>query len=122
MIQSFKCSKTADLFHRNRIAPQWRQIVSVALRKLNYLHAASQLADLRVPPGNRLEKLCGDRKGQYSIRINRQWRICFEFLSIFKEKQTTASFCHPERSEGSLLSTGVRFFASLPSNAVKGSE
>jgi len=51
----------------------------VALRKLNYLHAANQLVDLRVPPANRLEKLKGDRKGQYSIRINRKWRVCFEF-------------------------------------------
>jgi proteic killer suppression protein len=49
----------------------------VALRKLKMLHAATQLATLKVPPGNRLESLKGDRKGQYSIRINDQWRICF---------------------------------------------
>ena len=79
MIQSFRCGKTEDLFYRRRIAPEWRNIASVALRKLSYLHAASQIADLRTPPGNRLEKLSGDRQGQYSIRINRQWCICFTF-------------------------------------------
>jgi len=79
MIRSFKCKKTEQLFQRSQIAPEWRQIASVALRKLNYLHAANQLTDLRVPPANRLEKLNGDRKGQYSIRINRRWRVCFEF-------------------------------------------
>lgn len=79
MIRSFECKKTKQLFQRSQIAPEWRQIASVALRKLNYLHAANQLADLRVPPANRLEKLKGNRKGQYSIRINRKWRICFEF-------------------------------------------
>jgi proteic killer suppression protein len=79
MIRSFKCKKTEQLFQRRQIAPEWRQIASVALRKLNYLHAANKLTDLRVPPANRLEKLKGDRKGQYSIRINRQWRVCFEF-------------------------------------------
>jgi toxin HigB-1 len=51
----------------------------VALRKLAMLDAAEQLADLRVPPGNRLEKLSGDRVGQYSIQINQQWRICFRW-------------------------------------------
>jgi len=79
MIRSFLCEKTEQLFQRSQIAPEWRQIASVALRKLNYLHAANQLTDLRVPPANRLEKLKGDRKGQHSIRINRQWRVCFEF-------------------------------------------
>ncbi|MBI1930748.1 type II toxin-antitoxin system RelE/ParE family toxin [Candidatus Poribacteria bacterium] len=79
MIQSFRCRKTEQLFHRHRIVPEWRDIASVALRKLTYLHVANRLADLGVPPGNRLEKLKGDRQGQHSIRINRQWRICFEF-------------------------------------------
>ncbi len=51
----------------------------MAERKLQMLDAAVELADLRIPPGNRLEKLAGDRKGQYSIRINDQWRICFEW-------------------------------------------
>jgi toxin HigB-1 len=79
MIQSFKCRKTEQLFQRSYVAPEWRQIASIALRKLNYLHAANQLADLSVPPGNQLEKLKGNRGGQYSIRINRRWRVCFEF-------------------------------------------
>lgn len=56
------------------------QIETVALRKLAMLEAASSLEDLKVPPGNRLEKLVGNREGQYSIRINGQWRICFRWL------------------------------------------
>lgn len=79
MILSFRCKKTEALFCRNVIAPQWREVASVALRKLNYLHGAGTLEDLRVPPSNRLEKLKGDRKHQYSIRINKKWRVCFEF-------------------------------------------
>ena len=79
MIEPFNCEKTKRLFNRSEVAPEWRNLASVALRKLNYLHAANQLADLSVPPANRLEKLRGDRQGQYSIRINRQWRVCFEF-------------------------------------------
>ena len=76
MIESFNCEKTKPLFNRSGVAPEWRNLASVALRKLNYLHAANQLVDLSVPPANRLEKLRGDRQDQYS---NRQWRICFEF-------------------------------------------
>ena len=64
---------------RTGVAVQWREVAPVALRKLNYLHAAKALADLRVPPSNRLEKLKGDRKHQYSIRVNKKWRVCFEF-------------------------------------------
>ena len=79
MIESFNCEKTKRLFNRSGVAPEWQNLASVALRKLNYLHAANQLVDLSVPPANRLEKLRGNRQGQYSIRINRQWRICFEF-------------------------------------------
>ncbi|MEQ1789541.1 MAG: type II toxin-antitoxin system RelE/ParE family toxin [Rickettsiales bacterium] len=79
MIISFRCKKTKSLFERIAVASQWREIASVALRKLNYLHSAGKLDDLRVPPANRLEKLRGDRKAQYSIRINNRWRICFEF-------------------------------------------
>jgi len=78
MIVSFRCKKTERLFERSAIAPEWREIDSVALRKLNYLHGAGKLEDLRIPPSNRLEKLKGDRKHQYSIRINRKWRVCFE--------------------------------------------
>jgi proteic killer suppression protein len=79
MIASFKCRKTEKLFLRSSVAPEWRDIASVALRKLSYLHGAGKPEDLRVPPSNRLEKLKGDRKHQYSIRINRKWRVCFEF-------------------------------------------
>jgi len=60
-------------------------IQRVALRKLVMLDAAEELADLRVPPGNRLEKLTGDRSGQYSIRVNDQWRICFRWTKAGPE-------------------------------------
>ena len=56
---------------------RFRNIAVVALRKLDYLNAAAALADLRAPPGNRLEALHGDRAGQHSIRVNDQWRVCF---------------------------------------------
>lgn len=58
---------------------EWRAIRVVALRKLDMLDAATGLPDLRLPPGNRFEALKGDRRGQYSIRINDQWRICFRW-------------------------------------------
>ena len=57
-----------------------RNIQRTALRRLSYLHAAKDLRDLMEPPSNRLEKLGGDRQGQYSIRINDQWRVCFEWI------------------------------------------
>lgn len=79
MIASFKCKKTERLFLRQAVAPEWREVASVALRKLSYLHGAEKPEDLSVPPSNRLERLKGDRRRQYSIRINRKWRICFEF-------------------------------------------
>ncbi len=75
-IQSFNCADTETLFSLSRVA-RWRSIETVALRKLRILHAAHVLVDLKVPPGNRLEALRGDRRGQHSIRINDQWRICF---------------------------------------------
>ena len=78
MIQSFACSETRALFE-SRIVKKFRAIERVARRKLLMLNAATQLTDLQVPPGNRLEALQGDRLGQYSIRINRQWRICFQW-------------------------------------------
>jgi proteic killer suppression protein len=64
----------------------------VALRKLAILDAAETLADLRVPPGNRLEKLRGDREGQQSIRINDQWRICFRWTKAGPEDVTIADY------------------------------
>lgn len=79
MIVSFRYKKTHKLFLREEVPATWREIAPVALRKLSYLHAASRVEDLRIPPVNRLEKLKGDRKTQYSIRINQKWRVCFEF-------------------------------------------
>ena len=76
MIRSFRDAKIETLFNDQDV-PRFRSIERVARRKLLYLHRARHLEDLRVPPGNRLEALKGDRKGQYSIRINDQWRICF---------------------------------------------
>lgn len=76
MITEFKCQDTQRLFKGVRIA-RFNQIERVALRKLQQLNAATELAFLRIPPGNKLEALKGDRLGQYSIRINDQWRICF---------------------------------------------
>lgn len=76
MIRSFRDPDTALLFD-DRLVPRFRAIERVARRKLLYLHATRQLADLLVPPGNRLEALKGDRRGQHSIRINDQWRVCF---------------------------------------------
>lgn len=76
MIRSFKCSFTQDLFEGKTIA-RFGNFRAVAERKLQMLHRAMVVDDLRVPPGNRLEALTGDRKGQHSIRINDQWRLCF---------------------------------------------
>lgn len=76
MIQSFKCSDTQKLAHSKRVR-KFVNIETVARRKLRQLQIAHCLDDLRVPPGNRLEKLQGDRAGFYSIRINDQFRLCF---------------------------------------------
>lgn len=76
MLKSFRCKDTAALWRGERVR-RFEAIRPVALRKLDMLDAASAVQDLRQPPGNRLESLKGDRKGQYSIRINDQWRICF---------------------------------------------
>lgn len=78
MIKSFRLKDTERLHRRQRV-PRFRAIERVALRKLRQLDAAVELRDLASPPGNRLEALHGDRKGQHSIRINDQWRICFEW-------------------------------------------
>jgi proteic killer suppression protein len=75
-IQSFHCPDTKNLFELQRVH-RWVSIETVALRKLRMLHAAHELNDLRIPPGNRLEALRGDRQGQHSIRVNDQWRVCF---------------------------------------------
>jgi proteic killer suppression protein len=79
MIKSFGNKETERLFSRQYPRRFPANLHRAAWRKLAILDAAEQLEDLRVPPGNRLEKLSGDRQGQYSIRINDQWRICFEW-------------------------------------------
>lgn len=78
MIHSFVCPDTEALF-RSLSVPRFRNIERVARRKLLQIHAATDLSNLRIPPGNQLEALKGDRKGQHSIRVNEQWRICFEW-------------------------------------------
>jgi len=77
MIRSFKGKWSDKVFQRVRCAGLSPEVQRKAYRKLAILDAAGALSDLRVPPGNRLEKLSGDRKGQHSIRIDSQWRICF---------------------------------------------
>ncbi|MFH1436236.1 MAG: type II toxin-antitoxin system RelE/ParE family toxin [Pseudomonadota bacterium] len=79
MIRSFKDKETKKVFSRTRSARLPGGIQHGALRKLRMLNRAQTLADLRVPPGNRLERLSGQRAGQYSIRINEQWRVCFRW-------------------------------------------
>jgi proteic killer suppression protein len=76
MIQSFKDEDTYELF-QERKNRRWQNLKVVALRKLDILDSASTLLDLRIPPNNRLEAMSGDRRGQHSIRINNQYRICF---------------------------------------------
>ena len=85
MIKSFAFSHTEDLSKGERVR-KFLNTTSVAQRKLRQLQIAGQLKDLRVPPGNRLEKLEGDRVGQHSIRINDQWRICFRWTDAGAEK------------------------------------
>ncbi|MGP0062132.1 MAG: type II toxin-antitoxin system RelE/ParE family toxin [Isosphaeraceae bacterium] len=79
MIGSFRDKGTERVFHREGRTNFARGLQRTALRKLLILNAAASLDDLRAPPGNRLEKLQGNRAGQYSIRINDQWRICFRW-------------------------------------------
>ncbi len=77
MIKSFRDKETEKIFNRQRSRKLPSDIQQIALRKLRMINRAQSLQDLRVPPANRLEKLAGDRAGQFSIRINDQWRICF---------------------------------------------
>ena len=81
MIKVFRCKETEKLFNRIRSKKFPADIQRTALRKLTMLHAVVSLNDLRVPPSNHLERLKGDRKNQYSIRINDQWRICFKWIA-----------------------------------------
>ena len=78
MISSFKDKDTRELYESGT-SRRFNSIARIALRKLDMIAAATQVATLRVPPGNRLEALSGDRNGQWSIRINNQWRICFRW-------------------------------------------
>jgi proteic killer suppression protein len=77
MIRSFRDKQTENIFRRERVKGFSQDVRRASLRKLLILDAAESLDDLRVPPGNRLEQLKGKRKGQYSIRVNDQWRVCF---------------------------------------------
>lgn len=76
MIASFACEDTEQLFRTGR-SRRFQAIARVALRKLDQIQAAEELRDLAAPPGNRLEALAGDRLGEYSIRINDRFRVCF---------------------------------------------
>jgi proteic killer suppression protein len=80
MIKSFKSKESARIFARLRSTRLPQSIQQVSYRKLRMLSNAVTLDDLRIPPANRPEKLGGDRSGQYSIRINDQWRICFDWI------------------------------------------
>lgn len=83
-IRSFRCADTQALYE-GASPRRFRNIESVAQRKLQMLDQAMELKDLRAPPGNRLEALHGDRTGQYSIRINDQWRVCFVWTAAGPE-------------------------------------
>jgi proteic killer suppression protein len=79
MIKTFKCKETEKIFHREYSKKLPRDIQTIAFRKLRMIDRSQTLRDLKVPPANRPEKLSGRRKGQYSIGINYQWRICFRW-------------------------------------------
>ncbi|MDA1216311.1 MAG: type II toxin-antitoxin system RelE/ParE family toxin [Chloroflexi bacterium] len=79
MIRSFRNRDTRRVFLRERLRKLQPDVQRAAQRKLAILHAAESLQDLRVPPGNWLERLSGDREGQQSIRVNDQWRVCFRW-------------------------------------------
>lgn len=78
MITSFKCRDTEAMF-KGRCIGRFSGIETIAMRKLALMNVAARIEDMRVPPGNRLEALKGKRQGQWSVRINDQWRICFRF-------------------------------------------
>ena len=90
MIRSFRDAGTEDIFNgaNTRAARQAcpESLWKVAFRRLDQLDSVASLADLRVPPGNQLESLTGDRKGQFSIRINRQYRVCFYWTELGPEQ------------------------------------
>jgi len=79
MIRSFKCTETQRLFARHRVA-RFQSVEEAARLRMMSINQAVSLEELKIPPGNKLEALRGDRKGQYSIRVNKQWRICFKWI------------------------------------------
>jgi toxin HigB-1 len=92
LIRTFKDKDTEKVFSRDYVRKFSRAVQRAALRKLIILDAAERLDDLRVPPGNRLESLSGNRKGQFSIRINEQWRICFRWTGSDAEDVEIADY------------------------------
>lgn len=80
MIKSFADRRTRDLFTRGKARRLPPELIARAVRRLDYVHLAATLEDLRVPRSNRLHALKGDRIGQYAIAVNDQWRICFRFI------------------------------------------
>ena len=92
MLQSLGDKDTERVWRRIVIRRFHGDLQRIALRKLAILDAAEAIADLRIPPGNRLEKLSGDRAGQYSIRINDQWRICFRWTKAGPEEVTITDY------------------------------
>jgi proteic killer suppression protein len=85
MLLSFSDADTARVWQRERVRKFHPDIQRIALRKLLILDAAESINDLRIPPGNRLEKLTGNRSGEYSIRVNEHWRICFRWTKAGPE-------------------------------------
>ncbi len=85
MIRSFADDDTERIWRGLRVRRFPPDVQAVALRKLMLIDAAERIDDLRVPPGNRLEALKGDRRGQWSIRINSQWRVCFKWMKGYAE-------------------------------------
>jgi proteic killer suppression protein len=81
VIRSFRNKDTERLWNRRHVKKLSPECSRLAYNKLILINAAESINDLRVPPGNRLEKLTGDRAGQYSVRVNNQWRICFSWSS-----------------------------------------
>lgn len=86
MIKTFRCRETQKIFQRESSRRFPLSIQQRAFMKLNALDAASALEDLRLPPSNQLEALKGDRQGQWSIRINQQWRLCFRWVAGHAEQ------------------------------------
>ena len=100
MLRSFRDKDTEAIWQRQRSRKLDTTTQRAAWRKLAMLDAAETLGDLRVPPGNRLEKLAGDRAGQYSIRINRQWRICFRWSEAGPEDVEIVDYHEEEHGGG----------------------